>query len=412
MNATKFTCLALFLFTMPVARGQTFRTDINPALIYYRAFEMAPQPMSEADENSLSSFAGSNQKLPGRFGPILAGYDDEFKLLRRAPQQKPPCDWGIDLNPGPDTLLPHLAFAKKAAKAVRWRAMWDLQNDRQTDARDDLLATMALARSLATSTNDTLIALLVEFAMANIIDATVAQNFGRFSPETLQQLEDGFEAQPPRTTLANEVMGEPGLHYVWLTEYVQNLRDHHPGDDAAVMQGIHKLLSDTNTWNWEKLSAAAGGTSEGVLKMASDDFPLHQQLAAIMALPHGEYEKQMETYDPEAKKSQNYFFTLSYGVWPHCRVKEFNTQAMQAMVRAAVAYKLRGQAGLQSVMDPFGDGPFAFQRFVFKGEDRGFELKSAYTGLAYPCAMIFVEKAGPPFVVEGLEIGNSIPKDK
>jgi hypothetical protein len=76
------------------------------------------------------------------------------------------------------------------------------------------------------------------------------------------------------------------------------------------------------------------------------------------------------------------------------------------MVHAAVEFKLHGEAGLKSVMDPFGDGPFACQRFVFKGVDRGFELKSAYAGLGFPCAMIFVEKGGPAFYIEGPHEGQ------
>ena len=78
------------------------------------------------------------------------------------------------------------------------------------------------------------------------------------------------------------------------------------------------------------------------------------------------------------------------------------------MVRAAVEYKLHGEAGLNSVQDPFGNGPFAFQRFVFEGVDRGFELKSAYAGNPYPCALIFVEKEGTPFRTDGPYIGQAV----
>jgi hypothetical protein len=60
-------------------------------------------------------------------------------------------------------------------------------------------------------------------------------------------------------------------------------------------------------------------------------------------------------------------------------------------------------------MDPCGTGPFAFQRFVFEGVDRGFELKSAYAGRSYPTALIFVQKDGPPFYVQGPNIGKAIP---
>jgi hypothetical protein len=80
-----------------------------------------------------------------------------------------------------------------------------------------------------------------------------------------------------------------------------------------------------------------------------------------------------------------------------------------ALVRAATEYKLHGEEGLRSVTDPFGSGPLALRRFVFEGVDRGFELKSAYKGRDSNEALIFVEKAGPPFRVDGkaLEKGTS-----
>jgi hypothetical protein len=59
-------------------------------------------------------------------------------------------------------------------------------------------------------------------------------------------------------------------------------------------------------------------------------------------------------------------------------------------------------------MDPLGNGPFTCQRFVFEGVDRGFELKSAYAGLKYPCALIFVEKEGPAFRTDGPYLGHPL----
>ena len=47
MKTTKPICLSLLVVTAPFlgARGQELRTDINPALLYYRAFLAAPEPM-------------------------------------------------------------------------------------------------------------------------------------------------------------------------------------------------------------------------------------------------------------------------------------------------------------------------------------------------------------------------------
>ena len=100
MKITKFTCLALLILTLPAARGEPFRTDINPALLYYRSFLLAPDPMSETDMDYFGSKEGREKKLPERFGKIVAGYDNEFKFVREAAQQKASCDWGVDMSPG------------------------------------------------------------------------------------------------------------------------------------------------------------------------------------------------------------------------------------------------------------------------------------------------------------------------
>ncbi len=46
---------------LPGAHGQDFRRDINPALVYYRAFLVAAPPMSEADAKYLASKKGKEQ---------------------------------------------------------------------------------------------------------------------------------------------------------------------------------------------------------------------------------------------------------------------------------------------------------------------------------------------------------------
>ena len=127
-----------------------------------------------------------------------------------------------------------------------------------------------------------------------------------------------------------------------------------------------------------------------------------------MTLPLPEYEDQIQKFTAEIQKSQNPFIQVYLTDLLRPRPREFKIQAWQAMVHAAVEYKLHGEAGLKSVMDPFGNGPFTCQRFVFEGVDRGFELTSAYAGLKYPCALIFVEKEGPPFRTDGPYIGQAI----
>ena len=421
MKTLKSICISLLIVAgaLTGTSGQSSPTNINPALLYYQAFLMAPKTMSDADWGYLGSKTGLEHKLPERFGQILAGYDNEFQLVRQAAQQKVPCDWGLDMSPGPGTQLPHLAPVKAVAVASKVRVKWALQQGNQIGARDDLLAAFVLGRNA--SRDGTLIGALVQGACEAIVYGTLAENFGQFSPETLQQLVAGFEAAPIRGSMATTMLTAKALDPDWLVSKIQKLQQEHPGNDAKVMEAIrdndelqdflvynHDEVGKRDTNIWQQIVTASGGTSDGLLKLVRDWEPLYLRLAKLLALPLPEYEAQIQAFAAEIQKSQNPLVQAHFPEPLRPRPREFRIQAWQAMVRAAVEYKLHGESGLQSVIDPFGNGPLAFQRFVFAGVDRGFELKSAYAGQSFPCARIFVEKEGTPFRVDGLHIGQAV----
>jgi hypothetical protein len=417
MKTMKSTCWSLFIVVAGAvgASGGQFRTDINPALQYYQAFIVAPD-LSQADRDYLFTTEWRGQKLPERFGELVARYDNEFKFVRQAAQSTVPCDWGIDMSPGPVTLLPHLARIKAIAQAARLRAMWDLQQGRPADAREDLLAAFALGRNSAR--DGVLISALVQIAVENIVCSTVAESWHQLPPEILKQLADGFAEAPPRGTMAACIPMEKSSFPGWLADKIVELQKENPGNDAIVMAGTRELLvgfegKDEGQPNqaqpnfWEQVTKAAGGTSEGVVKLLRDEVLLYERLASIMALPLPEYDGQAKQFSEEIQKSTNHFVSLTFPAFEKARQREFAILVELAMVRAGVEYKLHGEPGLQSVSDPCGTGPFSFQRFLFEGVDRGFELKSAYAGRGFREALIFVEKDGPPFQVNGKNAGQA-----
>ena len=160
---------------------------------------------------------------------------------------------------------------------------------------------------------------------------------------------------------------------------------------------------------WPEIVKAAGGTSDGFLKLVREMKPMYGRVARIAALPEPEFEDQDKiVLCGCSEASPNPLFHQLFPALEKARTKEFAILAELAMVRAAVEYKLHGEAGLERVMDPFGNGPFEFHRFVFEGVDRGFELKSAYAGRGFPEMMIFVEQDGPPFYVNGRNAGQAV----
>ena len=304
MKNTKFTCLGLLFLAGTVSglRAEPYRTDINPALLYYQAFILGselPQVRNHHDDPFTNQWQG--QKLPARFGELIDQSDNAFKVVRRAAHATVPCDWGIDWSAGPDTLLPHLSRVKATVQMAQLRAMWDLQIGWQTGARDDLLAAYALARN--GSRDNSLIAVLVQFAAETIVYSTVSANFGRFSPETLKQLVDGFDAAPARGTVANAIATtEQLVSPVGSKPEFRNCVRNIPATTARVLDSFRGVFEDSgdggqpDTNTWPKIVAAAGGTSDGFLKLVREMKPIYARAAAVAGLPPAKFDEQMKLF--------------------------------------------------------------------------------------------------------------------
>src|SRR5438309_9388539 len=241
IKSLKSVCLSLLLLAGAAAlSAESFRTDINPALRYYQAYLVAPD-LSQQERDYVFNREWRGQTLPDRFAELLARYDKEFSQVRAAAHATVPCDWGIDMTPGPATLLPHLARIKAIAQAARLRAMWDLQQGRPAEARDDLLAAFALGRNSARDC--VLISALVQIAVENCVCSTVAENLHQLPPEILKQLADGFAAAPPRGTMAACIPTEKSSFPGWLADRILELQKENPGNEATVMAGIRELIA-------------------------------------------------------------------------------------------------------------------------------------------------------------------------
>lgn len=154
---------------------------------------------------------------------------------------------------------------------------------------------------------------------------------------------------------------------------------------------------------------AGGATTEGVLGLIRELSPMYDRIAVLMNLPHGPFEEQLTQFMAEVDQNPNPLVPKLFKVFAKCRAREFAALVKQAMVRAGVEYKLRGEAGLRSVTDPCGNGPFAIRRFIFEGEDRGFELRSTYNERGFDEVLIFLEKGHLPIYLEGKNAGKRFP---
>ena len=391
------------------APAQDCRTDINPALWYYQAMLLGPR---EGDTNRDYLLQGEwrGEKLPAKVGEALGCFQAPFRYLRNASHATVACDWGIDLTPGPETLLPHLARCKQLATLEALEATWELQHGNEAAARDDLIGAFALARD--SSRDSTVIAALVQFAAQNNVIETVARNFGSLDAATLEQLASGFDAAPPAGTLANAYeTGERYCNYEWLGRKIVQWQKESGGDDGKVMAQAKRLFDEfggeggTNQFQavWKKTR-----NSDELLALVRGMEPFYNEAVRIIVLPHGPFEEQAKQFEASLDRADNPLLKAVFPLITKARQKEFRAQALLAMFHAAAAFKAHGEAGFNSVNDPFGQGPFQMNRFIYETRDRGFQLTSAYNGAGYPETLIFVESGELPADVLGPKAGRPL----
>ena len=402
--------------------GEAFRTDINPALLYYQGFSLRPE-LSQADHDYLFTNEWRGKVLDERFLALIPTYKNSFKLFRRAAKAQVPCDWGMDLTDGPEAMLPGLAKAKSAAQTARLRTMWHLQNGKPEEARDDLLAAFVMARQV--SRDRVLISALVQFAMENIVASIIAENFYQLPPEILGQLADGLESAPARGLVADCIENE---NLSFKEYFVRKIQEFRAEDESRALARFRELLTRSfdseeppaarparsasqqseGAIKADKIIAAGGGTLDGVTRLFEEMPALYERAEKILRLPVAQYARPMADFESMIKANPNPLGQEFFGMLDNCRKKEFGTQSTVAMVRAGIAYKLRGEEGFRSVLDPCTGVPFEFERFAFEGVDRGFKLKSKYRGRDFDEVLIFVEKPGPLFRTTGKTAGEKV----
>lgn len=399
--------MLVLLLACPVNRGAT-QSQINPALGYYEALLLTPK-LDPADSQYLFGTDWRGRTLDERGGKLLSQYDDSFRWLAKAAAATTPCEWGTDLQAGPALASARFAPAKHLVQTARLRAHWHLQNNQQLEAQSDLLVALALGRNL--SRDGRQLSALLQYSIEALVALGVAENFYAFAPDSLQLLVDGLGHAPRRGTLAETLPAERYLLHDWYLVKIRELQRAYPGDDAKVLEAMRGLIAvnqneETNQFV-DRVIAASDGTSEGLLRLFLQLETYFQEVAQLLPLPYPEFSPKFDEFKARLRKAGNPLASRLLG-YERAKRAETATAVDLAMVRAAILYRLRGEAGLASVSDPCGDGPFELSRLRFEGVDRGFQLRSKLAVDQLQECLIFVEREGKPFILSGPSAGEPV----
>jgi hypothetical protein len=397
------------------AEAPDFRRDINPALLYFQAYQYLPQ-LSEEDNKHLFDHPGAwpDQPFDERALGLLKQYDKAFKLIHRARFAQVPCEWGYDLSDGPDALLPGLAPAKRMAQAARLRAMVSLDATQFEPMRDNVIAAYTLGRNL--SADRILISTLVQIAIENILTSVIMENYYRLSADQLDELIQGFDRAPRRGLIVDTISTEHDSFYGSIARTVQKISADADGNSDAFWTRFeafwNPIATDPESKTGPEPSAVrirqiVGGDPAGTLRLLNELPALYKETARVMLLPYPEYKTQAPILWDQFTNSKNPFIKQFFPLFTKLRGKEFSAVVRQEMVRAAAAYKRGGADSMRAIHDPLIGEPFEFSRVEIEGVDRGFRLKCKEQFRDFPEVMIFLEKPGKHFYLDGKNAGTS-----
>lgn len=146
----------------------------NAALTYWRAFAMIPEATDEKDAILVAPTIAS--PVAEQVEEYAAEWAPALKLLHEAASMEH-CDWGIDYSrDGFETVLPHLANARKLARGGCFRARYYFAKGEPQKAAEDLAAVVRLARHAGFNGRDILINTLVQIAIENLVLDTATRN--------------------------------------------------------------------------------------------------------------------------------------------------------------------------------------------------------------------------------------------
>ncbi len=391
----------LMAYTVSAQQGWTDRTDINPALIYWKEFLLIA-------ENSNHEQVNANQDKPildQEYGIVVHAYDEHFQRLSKVRKLTAKCEWGNDFAEGPTLLLPHLSPAKRTSQITRLRVRYYLENDQPDQAVEDLLTTFTLARHVGVES--ILINLLIEIAMNGILLDAIAENFHLFPDEALRDLRNGLKSLPKGGNISATIWTERHFMAGWVEKKILDALKITNGDKTKAIQIIEsKIGTFGKADDWENLfMKKSNGSIDDLLKLVQATYPYYQEAIPLFQLPPQESLDAIEVHGRKVKESDNPFVNMLFPALSKARLKELANRVRMAMLEAAIEYRLEGKTGFERVIDPFSESPFKMTRVIYKNKDRGFVLTSEFNDAVYN-RQAFVETPGERFMLWGKTIGT------
>jgi hypothetical protein len=347
----------------------------NAAVQYWQAIAQMPALDKDQEKLLLEDWndvaAWQSIPLDPAAQKLIADSHNSLLYLHRGARLKR-CDWGLDYRDGISLLMPHLAKSRDLARLASLRARSNFEQSNWKMARNDTTAIMALARHVGR--DPIMISMLVRIGLEGIVVDLVAP----YVPELKASHADAvamFNGMPRAATLQESIRSEKEHMARWI---VQKLRDEEQRQPGAGLKLWQNFLQGSEV----PPSVREPKGIDETLVLMDKLLPVYDDLARLVALPNDQFDAEYPAIKQKTKDENPLAGTLLPAI-DQIRAKEQRSQVRLAMLLAAIAFVEGGDAKLQQIKDPFGDGPFEY-----KALDQGFELRSKLTYEDKPVTLV------------------------
>jgi hypothetical protein len=342
----------------------------NAALQYWQAFVMLPA--LDADQEKLLETALDAPLNDTAIKLIDQAHASLIFLHRGAKLRK--CDWGLDYRDGIRMFLPHVAKARTLSRLAALDARRAFEADQGHRARDDAFGMFALARQVGG--DHTLVSMLVCYNIEELAIDVVAP----YLPEVNASYEDAvamFESLPPSPPISQGVLCEQQMA-LSIIDQLKKAEEQRPG---AWQKVWHSMLGKDASGPLKDVESL-----DKLVEMMEEFQTVFDELAQLTTLPPQEFDAKYPAFVQRAEATSP-VAKLLLPAMQKVITAQRHSQARTAMLLAAIAVVEGGPEKLATIKDPFGDGPFEYQKL-----DKGFELSSKLQQQDKPVTLVIGPK--------------------
>jgi hypothetical protein len=376
---TRFACAMLACIALPrcilaLPPHAHPQDDQNAAVKILRAnvslrqsFPLAPNVADTLEAAIGSPLNAGDKKIVASAGDALTEFEHATRLKR--------CNWAMSFEDGPFANTSQRGAVRELVAIAALRARLRFRDAEAAGAITDALAALAGARDL--SMDGTLASYLIDVRLEQELTDLLAGSLARLTPSELEQLKRGLGALPPGLSAASAFEAEK-LRRNELEPIAQAA-----GSREDLLEGLLKGVPALRSNR--KLAAeivdGCGGTVAGFKRCVRQRQSFYAKWAPQFSLPAAEFEK---TYSAEFGTASKMNPVIRMFTPPLSRLRwvEADRETRRALLRAAIAVRLRGESALKEIRDPY-DG----ESFAYLALKDGFEVKSRLTDRGAPITL-------------------------